>query len=111
MISGTFQFGGDDIEIWEEDNNVNLSQGNAKIIIPKDAFDTFTEWIAQKTASASEFPYQDWIEAISSDGVGLTTWEKDFMTSIATRVSAHGIKGLSEKQLGIIKRIYEEKVQ
>lgn len=56
---------------------------------------------------------REWIEAINSEGRGLTKWERDFMESITeqfidpTRPQWHG--SLSERQEEILEWIYAEK--
>lgn len=51
--------------------------------------------------------WEDWLDAIESDGVNLSPWEEDFIASIREQLG-RGRK-LSEKQLEIVERIYTER--
>ena len=51
--------------------------------------------------------WEDWLDAIESDGVNLSPWEEDFIASIRDQVERG--RDLSEKQLEIVERIYTER--
>jgi hypothetical protein len=51
--------------------------------------------------------HRDWLDAVESDGVNLSTWETDFIESLRRQVDAG--RTLSEKQGEILERIYAEK--
>ena len=51
--------------------------------------------------------WEDWLDAIESDGVNLSPWEEDFIASIRSQVDRG--RDLSEKQLEIVERIYTER--
>lgn len=48
-----------------------------------------------------------WLDKIAEDGTRLTTWETDFVESLAEQLGAG--RYLSEKQAEILERIYSEK--
>jgi uncharacterized membrane-anchored protein len=48
-----------------------------------------------------------WIEAVETEGRGLTKWEQDFIESISEQFAERG--SLSDKQEEILERIYAEK--
>ncbi len=49
----------------------------------------------------------EWLEAIKTEGRGLTKWEQDFVDSIWEQFEERG--SLSDRQEEILERIYSEK--
>jgi hypothetical protein len=49
----------------------------------------------------------EWLDAVESDGVNLSTWEIDFVQSLRRQMDAG--RRLSEKQAEILERIFAEK--
>lgn len=60
------------------------------------------------TSDSENKKHLDWLEAIESDGVNLTTWEEEFVASIRDRFD-RGWTTLTEKQAEILERIYAQK--
>ncbi len=52
--------------------------------------------------------WQWWLEEIENRGVNLSTWEIDFIESVTLQIK--GGREISERQIGIIERIYTERV-
>jgi len=51
--------------------------------------------------------WQQWIDAITTEGRDLTPWEESFVESVADQLTRG--RYLSEKQAAILERIYAEK--
>jgi len=51
--------------------------------------------------------HRQWIDTVSREGVNLTPWEEDFITSIDQQLERRGY--LSEPQAEILERIYSER--
>jgi hypothetical protein len=51
--------------------------------------------------------YEKWLSAIEKDGVNLSTWEEEFVSSVRAQFDKRGF--LSDKQAEIIERIYAER--
>jgi len=54
--------------------------------------------------------YWNLVEEIDSQGEGLSPWEVDFIESLIKRLDEDPHPRLSDKQRGIIERIYDERV-
>ena len=50
---------------------------------------------------------QHWVDTIQEEGRRLTSWEEEFVDSIAERLANR--RSLSERQMEILERIYAEK--
>lgn len=50
---------------------------------------------------------QSWIEKIRNEGRELTTWEEEFVESVASQLERRG--SLSQAQTNTLERIYAEK--
>ena len=57
---------------------------------------------------SSQFPYEDWLEAIERGGVNLTIREEEFIESIREQVDRGRV--LSDKQIQWIEDIYTNRV-
>lgn len=55
----------------------------------------------------SKQTYEEWLWAIREHAHGLSVWEAEFIDSIAEQLAERGT--LSERQVGILERIYSEK--
>jgi hypothetical protein len=113
MISGTFG----DINIWEDNAKgmtlIHLKQDDGGILtVDRGSLPEFIDYLKDLLVKDEGLgDIEDKMKDIGARLESLSDWERGFYDSVGKRISAAGVTGLSPKQIGIINRIHNDKVE
>ena len=84
---------------------------NATISFAKDSVMDFIDFVSQAMAKDKGLDkIESRVKEICGIHDALNDWEKEFIASVAERISKRGVDILSGKQIQIIDRIYTDKI-